>query len=166
MVYLFAFSSFYLQIRGTVKFIILSPMLLNYTTLTGLYGNNGILPAHTRLNLNDQRPLTVRLWDNPTLLIIAPFLGLNVSYCMELLAVSGIIFSFLGYFIFSFFNCYFLFLFFKVGISAVLQCFCIPFIMGAVSVNLPDWSSFSLLPMGYYAIRERLYNDIGCTTAL
>ncbi|XP_046656178.1 lipase maturation factor 2-like [Daphnia pulicaria] len=76
-IYVSAFSSFYLQIRG-------------------LYGPNGVLPSHARVNFHDKRPLFDKLWENPTLLHLAPAFGLTVSYCMELLALTGIILSFLG----------------------------------------------------------------------
>jgi hypothetical protein len=62
----------------------------------GLYGPNGVLPSHARVNFHDKRPLFDKLWENPTLLHLAPAFGLTVSYCMELLALTGIILSFLG----------------------------------------------------------------------
>ncbi len=63
---------------------------------SGLWGPNGILPSHTRLNFQDTRSFYDIFWENPTLLHLAHIFGLTVSYCMELFALSGILLSFLG----------------------------------------------------------------------
>ena len=62
----------------------------------GLFGQNGILPSHVLLNVLDGRNFYDKYWENPTLLHLAPIFGLNVSYCMELFALIGILLSFAG----------------------------------------------------------------------
>ncbi|XP_033224978.1 lipase maturation factor 2-like [Belonocnema kinseyi] len=78
IIYLFAFLSFYIQIPG-------------------LYGDNGILPAKTQVDLKLKVPLSQKLMQKPTLVWFAPYLGLNVEYMLDVLALSGIILSFLGF---------------------------------------------------------------------
>lgn len=77
VIYLFAFLSFYVQIPG-------------------LYGDNGILPARTQLDLKMRTPLLQKLKQKPTLLWFAPYLGLNVEYMLDVLSLFGIFLSFAG----------------------------------------------------------------------
>ncbi|EEB19962.1 conserved hypothetical protein [Pediculus humanus corporis] len=77
-VYFFAFLSFYLQIPG-------------------LYGNNGILPARSQLEDLSSRTLAEKFHKKPTLLWLAPFLGLNTEYMMDVLSLLGIVLSFVGF---------------------------------------------------------------------
>ncbi|XP_058804278.1 lipase maturation factor 2-like [Phymastichus coffea] len=78
VIYLFAFLSFYYQIPG-------------------LYGDNGVLPAKTQLDLNSRTPLLQKMRQKPTLLWLAPYIGLNVEYMLDVLSLFGIIFSFFGF---------------------------------------------------------------------
>ncbi|XP_076174887.1 lipase maturation factor 2 [Ptiloglossa arizonensis] len=78
IVYLFAFLSFYVQIPG-------------------LYGDNGILPARTQVDLKARAPLLQKLKQKPTLLWFAPYLGLNVEYMLDILSLFGVILSFAGF---------------------------------------------------------------------
>ncbi|XP_011501020.1 PREDICTED: lipase maturation factor 2-like [Ceratosolen solmsi marchali] len=78
IIYLFAFLSFYIQIPG-------------------LYGDNGILPGKTQLDLKAQISLLQKFKQKPTLLWFAPYLGLNVEYMLDVLTLIGIIISFLGF---------------------------------------------------------------------
>lgn len=60
----------------------------------GLYGEKGILPAHTQLpNLKYPKQC---FFDKLTLLCFSSFVGLNVSYMMELLSLAATILSFIG----------------------------------------------------------------------
>lgn len=77
-IYLFAFLSYYIQIPG-------------------LYGNNGILPAKTQMDLQSKVPLSQKLMQKPTFVWLASFLGLNVEYMLDVLALLGIVLSFLGF---------------------------------------------------------------------
>ncbi|XP_012527431.1 lipase maturation factor 2 [Monomorium pharaonis] len=78
IIYLFAFLSFYVQIPG-------------------LYGDNGILPARTQLDLKGRATLGNKLKQKPTFLWFAPYLGLNVEYMMDVLAIFGTVISFAGF---------------------------------------------------------------------
>lgn len=77
VVYLFAFTSFYVQIPG-------------------LYGNNGILPARTQLD-SKAKTLSARIHTKPTLLWLAPYIGLDTEYMMDVLALLGIFLAFTGF---------------------------------------------------------------------
>ncbi|EFN87863.1 lipase maturation factor 2 [Harpegnathos saltator] len=77
IIYLFAFLSFYVQIPG-------------------LYGDNGILPARTEVDFK-KRTLFNKLKQKPTLIWFAPYLGLNVEYMLDVLALLGVISSFAGF---------------------------------------------------------------------
>ncbi|XP_076297580.1 lipase maturation factor 2 [Lasioglossum baleicum] len=77
-IYLFAFLSFYIQIPG-------------------LYGDNGILPARTQMDLKNRAPLLHKLKQKPTLLWFAPYLGLNLEYMLDVISLSGVVLSFLGF---------------------------------------------------------------------
>ncbi|XP_076628349.1 lipase maturation factor 2 [Colletes latitarsis] len=78
IVYLFAFLSFYVQIPG-------------------LYGDNGILPARTQLDLKGRGTLLHKLTQKPTLLWFAPYFGLNVEYMLDVLSLFGVVLSFAGF---------------------------------------------------------------------
>ena len=63
-----------------------------YTQIPGLYGDNGILPASGQIkaeHLDKAGSLLEALWRNPSLLYLAPSLGLSVSQMMELLCLLG-----------------------------------------------------------------------------
>ncbi|XP_069702878.1 lipase maturation factor 2-like isoform X1 [Periplaneta americana] len=77
IVYLFAFTSFYVQIPG-------------------LYGNNGVLPARTQLD-SKAKTLSARIHTKPTLLWLAPYIGLDTEYMMDVLALLGIFLAFTGF---------------------------------------------------------------------
>ncbi|XP_042860415.1 lipase maturation factor 2-like [Penaeus japonicus] len=74
-IYMFAFGSLYLQIPG-------------------LYGEKGILPAHTQLpNLKYPKQCFM---DKLTFLCFSSYFGLNVSYMMEFMSLAGTVLSFIG----------------------------------------------------------------------
>ncbi|XP_015121845.1 lipase maturation factor 2 [Diachasma alloeum] len=78
IIYLFAFLSFYVQIPG-------------------LFGDNGVLPARTQVDLKGRGSLWHKLNHKPTVLWFASYLGLNVEYMMDLVAITGAVISFLGF---------------------------------------------------------------------
>ncbi|XP_012062776.1 PREDICTED: lipase maturation factor 2-like [Atta cephalotes] len=78
IIYLFAFLSFYVQIPG-------------------LYGDNGILPARTQLDLKARATLLNKMKQKPTFLWFAPYLGLNIDYMLDVLSLLGAILSFAGF---------------------------------------------------------------------
>ncbi|XP_044736039.1 lipase maturation factor 2-like isoform X2 [Chrysoperla carnea] len=78
VVYLFSFLSFYIQIPG-------------------LYGNNGILPVKLFLDNIRGKTLLAKIQTKPTLLWFASHIGLDPEYMMDVLALLGIVFSFLGF---------------------------------------------------------------------
>lgn len=63
----------------------------------GLYGDNGILPARTEVDLKARATLFTKLRQKPTFLWFAPYLGLNVEYMLDVLSLLGVILSFAGY---------------------------------------------------------------------
>ncbi|GIY91951.1 lipase maturation factor 2 [Caerostris extrusa] len=76
VIYLSAFSSLYVQ-------------------LPGLYGDNGILPARAIISLEDGAEVVKKKAEEiPTLLWLAPTLGIDVPLMMDLIALLGIIISF------------------------------------------------------------------------
>lgn len=77
IVYLSAFLSFYIQIPG-------------------LYGDNGILPARSVLENSKHKTLSAKVHYQPTLLWLAPFLGLDTSYALDVLALLGAFLAFTG----------------------------------------------------------------------
>ncbi|XP_063217415.1 lipase maturation factor 2-like [Bacillus rossius redtenbacheri] len=77
VVYLFAFASFYVQIPG-------------------LYGNDGVLPAKNQLD-SKAKTLSARVQSKPTLLWLAPYVGLDTEYMMDVLALLGIFLAFTGF---------------------------------------------------------------------
>ncbi|EFA12890.2 lipase maturation factor 2 [Tribolium castaneum] len=78
IVYLFAFISFYIQIPG-------------------LYGDNGILPAKSLLENSKHKTLSAKVHYQPTLLWLAPYLGLDVNYALDVLALLGSFLAFTGF---------------------------------------------------------------------
>ncbi|CAH0546015.1 unnamed protein product [Brassicogethes aeneus] len=78
VVYLFAFISFYIQIPG-------------------LYGDNGILPASSLLENSKHKTLSAKVHYQPTLLWLAPYLGLNTNYALDVLALLGSFLAFTGF---------------------------------------------------------------------
>ncbi|KAG7213802.1 hypothetical protein KM043_003019 [Ampulex compressa] len=78
IIYLFAFLSFYVQIPG-------------------LYGNNGVLPARTQLDLNAKASLFQKFKQKPTLLWLAQYIGLDVEYMLDKISLVGIHLSFAGF---------------------------------------------------------------------
>ena len=74
--------------------MILASGSTNHGKFTGLYAENGVLPAHTLFsNIENTRTC---LSENKALLCLAPKLGLSVSMRMELLAISGSLVSVSG----------------------------------------------------------------------
>nr|XP_022920242.1 lipase maturation factor 2-like [Onthophagus taurus] len=78
VVYLFAFASFYIQIPG-------------------LYGDNGVLPARAVLDNSMYKTFSARAHYQPTLLWLAPYLGLDTNYALDVLALMGIFLAFTGF---------------------------------------------------------------------
>ncbi|CAH1105727.1 unnamed protein product [Psylliodes chrysocephalus] len=77
IVYLSAFLSFYIQIPG-------------------LFGDNGILPARSVLENSKHKTLSAKVHYQPTLLWLAPYLGLDTSYALDVLALFGAFLAFTG----------------------------------------------------------------------
>lgn len=82
----------YLYLIGAIN----RTYMLNPFFFEGLYGNNGILPARTQMDLKETE-FTAKLQKKPTLLSFAPYLGLDTEYMMDVLALFGMMFSFTGY---------------------------------------------------------------------
>jgi len=78
VVYLFAFVSFYIQIPG-------------------LYGDNGVLPARNLLENSKHKTLSAKVHYQPTLLWLAPYLGLDTAYAMDVLTLLGAFLAFTGF---------------------------------------------------------------------
>ncbi|KAB0792048.1 hypothetical protein PPYR_14009 [Photinus pyralis] len=78
VVYLFSFLSFYIQIPG-------------------LYGDNGILPARSLLENNKYKSWSAKVHYQPTLLWLAPYLGLDTQYALDVLALLGSFLAFSGF---------------------------------------------------------------------
>lgn len=99
VVYLFAFISFYVQIPGKAFAINASSKPRDYFcnfSETGLYGDNGILPASSLLENSKHKTLSAKVHYQPTLLWLAPYLGLNINYALDLLALLGSFLAFTG----------------------------------------------------------------------
>ncbi|XP_028135672.1 lipase maturation factor 2 [Diabrotica virgifera virgifera] len=77
VIYLAAFLSFYVQIPG-------------------LYGDNGVLPARSVLENSKHKTLSAKVHYQPTLLWLAPYLGLDTSYALDLLSLLGAFLAFTG----------------------------------------------------------------------
>nr|CAD7409137.1 unnamed protein product [Timema cristinae] len=78
------------QIYGQLAFI-----CFGYVCSAGLYGENGVLPARTQLE-NKGRSLANSLQTKPTLLWLAPYIGLDTEYMMDVLALMGMFLAFTG----------------------------------------------------------------------
>ncbi|KAF6207882.1 hypothetical protein GE061_016331 [Apolygus lucorum] len=79
VVFLFAFTSFYIQIPG-------------------LYGKNGVLPARTQLiSKSTKDDIANRMQKKPTLLWFGKNLGVEPEHLMEILSLIGIFFAFTGF---------------------------------------------------------------------
>ncbi|XP_068673133.1 lipase maturation factor 2-like [Montipora foliosa] len=76
VIYLFAFSSLYVQIPG-------------------LYGRNGVLPAKLALS-GESSSIQDNFWQKPTLLWLTPKLGLDTETGMEFLCLLGMLLSLLA----------------------------------------------------------------------
>lgn len=63
---------------------------------TGLYGNNGVLPARTQLDAKEGTTLAAKMHMKPTLLWLAPYIGLDTEYMMDVLALIGMFLAFTG----------------------------------------------------------------------
>lgn len=63
----------------------------------GLYGDNGILPARSLLENSKHQTLSAKVHYQPTLLWLAPYLGLNTHYALDVLALLGSFLAFTGY---------------------------------------------------------------------
>ncbi|CAG0918177.1 unnamed protein product [Notodromas monacha] len=83
MVYMFAFTSVYLQIPG-------------------LYGRKGISPAHFELQRQPGEDLWSCIRRNPTVLWLSSPLGLDASSGMEVLSILGAALGFLGFLSYTF----------------------------------------------------------------
>ncbi|CAH1155261.1 unnamed protein product [Phaedon cochleariae] len=77
VVYLSAFLSFYIQIPG-------------------LYGDNGVLPAKSVLENSKHKTLSAKVHYQPTLLWLAPYLGLDTNYALDVLSLLGAFLAFTG----------------------------------------------------------------------
>lgn len=64
--------------------------------VSGLFGNNGILPARLQIENNNLNIVTA-IHKRPTLLHLAAYIGLDTEYMMDVLALLGIVISFTGY---------------------------------------------------------------------
>lgn len=72
-------------------------LIIDNIKYIGLYGDNGILPARTQVELKTRATLFNKLKQKPTFLWFAPYLGLNVEYMLDVLSLLGVILSFAGY---------------------------------------------------------------------
>jgi len=82
-------------LRG-ISLVYFIAFLSIYVQIEGLYGSNGITPAKAELKLNSRTPMDC-LKDKMTLIcFLAPELGLEPHYVMELIALVGIVLSGMG----------------------------------------------------------------------
>lgn len=75
--------------------ISMSKMICNILTVSwcsGLYGNDGLLPARWQLRYTG-KPLLEQMLSSPTLLWLGPRLGLDTQTTMELLCLVGALLS-------------------------------------------------------------------------
>lgn len=63
--------------------------------VTGIFGENGVLPAKNTL-INESPKLLDKFNSKPTLLWMSSEIGLNTEYMFDLLCLFGISFAFLG----------------------------------------------------------------------
>lgn len=76
-------------------FYILYFLMIIFIFVTGLFGENGILPAKNTL-INESPKLFDKFNAKPTLLWISSEIGLNTEYMFDLICLVGIIFAFFG----------------------------------------------------------------------
>ncbi|KAK1790365.1 hypothetical protein P4O66_014265 [Electrophorus voltai] len=92
--YLCAFASLYIQIPGRKCHIwrSVSSTAARLALSAGLYGDEGILPARL-LVAGEQKPLLQQLQESPSLLWLAPSLGLGPQQGLELICLLGALLS-------------------------------------------------------------------------
>jgi len=61
-----------------------------------LYGDNGVLPARSVLENSKHKTLSAKIHYQPTLLWLAPYLGLSTSAAVDVLALLGVLLAFSG----------------------------------------------------------------------
>ncbi|CAH1187705.1 unnamed protein product [Phyllotreta striolata] len=76
--------------------VYLSAFLSFYAQIPGLYGDNGIVPARTFLENTKHESLAWKIHHRPTLLWLTPFLGLDVTSGLDVLALTGAFLAFTG----------------------------------------------------------------------
>ncbi|XP_059468392.1 lipase maturation factor 2-like [Neocloeon triangulifer] len=79
-----------------VSAIYLIAFLSIYVQIPGLNGSNGILPAKSQLESSRSRSLLEQIYAKPTLVWLAPLLGLDTEHALELIALLGSFLAFLG----------------------------------------------------------------------
>lgn len=62
----------------------------------GLYGDNGVLPAKSVLENSKHKTWSAKVHYQPTLLWLAPYLGLDTNYALDVLALLGAFLAFTG----------------------------------------------------------------------
>ncbi|XP_060535844.1 lipase maturation factor 2-like [Cylas formicarius] len=77
--------------------VYLSAFLSFYYQIPGLYGDNGVLPASSVLENSKHKTLSAKIHYQPTLLWLAPYLGLSTSYALDVLALLGAFLAFTGF---------------------------------------------------------------------
>lgn len=65
--------------------------------ISGLYGDNGILPAKTVLENSKHKTFLHKVHYFPTLLWLAPYMGLDTSYALDVFALLGSFLAFTGW---------------------------------------------------------------------
>lgn len=76
--------------------VYLSAFLSLYFQAPGLYGENGVLPARSVLENSKHKTLSAKIHYQPTLLWLAPYLGLSTSSAVDVLALLGAFLAFTG----------------------------------------------------------------------
>ncbi|XP_025408898.1 lipase maturation factor 2-like [Sipha flava] len=84
-----------LFLRG-IAVIYLQAFIALYVQNSGIFGENGILPAKNTL-INESPKLLDKFNSKPTLLWMSSEIGLNAEYMFDLICLFGIIFAFLGF---------------------------------------------------------------------
>ncbi|KAF7273526.1 hypothetical protein GWI33_013769 [Rhynchophorus ferrugineus] len=80
----------------TFCIVYLSAFLSFYYQAPGLYGDNGILPARSVLENSKHKTLSAKIHYQPTLLWLAPYLGLSTSAAVDVLSLLGAFLAFTG----------------------------------------------------------------------
>lgn len=131
-VYLFAFTSVYYQIRGL--YMSCQSMLIFFTRwLSGLYGNNGILPLQyfaSRLTTNQSMALTDLNEYAPSLVWTVAARGASLTTSMEIITLAGVLVSLLqlvfsAYRTSPFYMLQFI-LYFSIASVSTTDCLCLP----------------------------------------